>query len=267
MSGVVDLSSLSLDTGGLAFGWPLLILLLAGLGAGFINTMAGGGSMLTLPALMLLGMPADLANGSNRLAVISQSLAGVASFRRAGKLDTGNIAPILLPTILGALVGAWLAAIVPTKYLEPALLGTMLIMATIIVLRPSVMDPDEDELPGNLWRSPKGLLGLLFAGVYAGFVQAGVGFVLLTVLSGVLRYDLVRANALKLVCTLVFGVVACGVFAWYGQIAWVPGLVLAVAAVIGSLLGVRFALDVDKKVLRWIVFVMIVAMIVAVFLR
>jgi uncharacterized membrane protein YfcA len=258
---------LNLDAGALSFGWPLLVLLLAGVAAGFINTMAGGGSMLTLPALMLLGLPADLANGSNRLAVISQSVAGVTSYHRADKLDTGNVAPILAPTILGALAGAWIAAVVPTAYLEPALLGTMLVMATVIVLRPSVLEPGEDEQPADLWRSPKGLAGLLLAGVYAGFVQAGVGFVLLTVLSGVLRYDLVRANALKLVCTLVFGVVACGVFAWHGQIAWLPGLVLAGAAVAGSLLGVRFALDVDKKILRWIVFVMIVAMVVAVLVR
>jgi uncharacterized membrane protein YfcA len=243
------------------------ILIAAGIVAGFINTMAGGGSMLTLPALMLLGLPADIANGTNRVAVVGQSLVGAGMFGRAGKLDTGVLMPILAPTILGALVGAQIAAMVPTVYLQPALLGTMLVMATIIVVRPSTLTPAEDELVLNLWRSPKGLLGLLFAGLYGGFVQGGVGFVLLTVLAGVLRYDLVRANAIKLVCTLIFGVVSCGVFVLHGQIAWVPGLVLTVATVVGSLLGVRFALDVDKTVLRRLVFVAIVAAIVAAFIE
>ena len=244
----------------------LAILVAAGIGAGFINTMAGGGSMLTLPALMLLGLPADVANGTNRIAVVSQSVSGLISFSRAGKLDKSNILPILAPTILGALAGAQLAAVLPVTYLKPALLGTMLVMATVIVAFPKAVTPPEGEEPKDLWRSAKGLAGMLLAGVYAGFVQAGVGFVLLTVLAGILRYDLVRANALKLVCTLVFGLVAGGVFIYHGQVAWIPGLVLGAAAVVGSLLGVRFALSVDKQVLRKIVFVAIVAAIVAAFL-
>lgn len=244
----------------------LAILIGAGVGAGFINTMAGGGSMLTLPALMLLGLPADVANGTNRLAVVSQSVSGVVMFERAGKLEGAKVLPILAPTIVGALAGAQLAAVLPVSYLKPALLGTMLVMATVIVAFPKAVSAVEGEEPRDLWRSAKGLLGLLFAGVYAGFVQAGVGFVLLTVLAGVLRYDLVRANALKLSCTLVFGLVAGGVFVAHGQVAWIPGLILAGAAVLGSLLGVRFALSVDKQILRRIVFVAIVAAIVAAFL-
>lgn len=243
------------------------ILLASGIGAGFINTMAGGGSMLTLPALMLLGLPADLANATNRVAVVSQSVSGVALFKRAGKLDTGNLLPILAPTILGSLVGAQVAAIVPEVYLKPALLGTMLVMAVVIVVKPNTMAPDASEAALDLRRSRKGVLGLFLAGLYAGFVQAGVGFVLLSVLSGVLRYDLVRANALKLVCTLVFGVVALGVFVLHDQVVWLPGVVLAAAAVVGSLLGVKFALKVDKTVLRRIVFVAVVAVVVAAFLK
>ena len=103
------------------------------------------------------------------------------------------------------------------------------------------------------------MLGLVFV--------AGVGFVLLAVLGGVLRYDILRANALKLVCTLVFGVVALGVFVWAGQVDWLPAAVLAVATVIGSQLGVRFALDIDKRVLKRIVLVCVVVSCVVAFLR
>lgn len=126
---------------------------------------------------------------------------------------------------------------------------------------------DEDEEPGRPWKDPRALLGLFGAGLYGGFVQAGVGFVLLAVLGGVLRYDAVRANALKLVCTLLFGTVALGIFVYAGQVVWVPAVVLAVGTVIGSQLGVRFAVKANPKVIRAIIFVCVVATCVAAFFK
>jgi uncharacterized membrane protein YfcA len=108
---------------------------------------------------------------------------------------------------------------------------------------------------------------LFGAGLYGGFVQAGVGFVLLAVLGGVLRYDIVRANALKLVCTLVFGSVALGVFAVAGQVEWKLAALLAVYTVIGSQLGVRFALRARHDIIRWIMFAAVVATCVAAMLK
>ncbi|MEJ6591224.1 MAG: TSUP family transporter, partial [SAR86 cluster bacterium] len=103
----------------------ILALLTAGVIGGFINTLAGGGSMLTLPALMLLGMPADIANATNRVGVLFQSLAGVKGFKDQDKLDSSAIGPVLIPTLLGALVGSLFAAYLPVGVLKPILLGTM----------------------------------------------------------------------------------------------------------------------------------------------
>jgi hypothetical protein len=231
----------------------------AGIAAGFLNTMAGGGSMLTLPVLMMLGLPADLANGTNRLSIVSQSISGALGFRRAGKLDDDSIGPVLVPTALGALGGALAAAYVPPDLLKHVLLGTMLAVAVAMLLFPNAVIAPVDSTPRRLWKSPAGLLGLFAAGVYGGFVQAGVGFVLIAVLGGVLRYDLVSTNALKLVCTLVFGLVGVGVFAVAGQVVWLPAALLAVYTVIGSQLGVRFALHVSQGVIRWIIFVAVAA--------
>ena len=114
---------------------------------------------------------------------------------------------------------------------------------------------------------PLGAVGLFVAGLYGGFIQAGVGFVLLTVLGSVMRYDVLRANALKLVCTLFFGVVALAVFALAGQVAWRPAAILAVATVVGSQLGVRFALSVDKRVVRAFVLCAVVVSAAAILLR
>ena len=243
--------------------WLHVALGCAGVGAGFLNTMAGGGSMLTLPALMLLGLPADIANGTNRLSIVSQSISGVFGFYRGGKLEPRSILPVLAPTILGSLAGAVGASMVPAEALKYALLGTMLAVATLMVLRPNAVVAPVDSEPVWSERKIAGFAGLFAAGLYGGFVQAGVGFVLLAVLGGILRYDVVRANALKLVCTLVFGSVALGVFAVAGQVEWKLAALLAVYTVIGSQLGVRFALRVRHDVLRWIIFATVVAVCVA----
>ncbi|GAB4521838.1 MAG: sulfite exporter TauE/SafE family protein [Haliangiales bacterium] len=244
-----------------------VVLALAGVASGFINTMAGGGSMLTLPALMLLGLPADVANGSNRLSVVSQSVAGVLSFRRRGRLDTGALLPVVAPTTLGAVVGAATATQIPAQLLEYILLGTMMTMAVVITLVPKALVAPTDATPASGRGRILGMVGLFAAGLYGGFIQAGVGFLLLAALGGLMRYDLARANALKLACVAVYGVAALGIFIAADQVAWVPAAVLAVATIIGSLIGVRFTLGVSQSVLRWIVLACVLATCGAALLR
>ena len=242
------------------------ILLVAGIAAGFVNTMAGGGSMLTLPALMLLGLPADAANGTNRVAVVAQTLAGLAGYQRAGKLDLVALPKLAVPTVLGAALGAYASAeLIPKSLLEPVLLGTMLVMAIVMLLRPKTLAP-EGEVRA-LRSTPVAVVGLFLAGVYGGFVQAGVGLVLLAVLAGTLRYDLVRANALKLALVLVFGAVSLGIFVWAGQVRWIEGGTLAAATMVGAWLGVRFAIRVDPRILRFIVVAAVVTSSVAALAR
>lgn len=240
-----------------------LVLVVAGVAAGFLNTMAGGGSMLALPVLMLLGLPADVANGTNRLSVVTQATSGLLAFRRQGKLDERGIVPAVLPTLLGAIAGAISAASIPAALLEYVLLGTMMTMAVLMTLFPSVVLAPPDAPAAQGTRRLVGRVGLFVAGLYGGFIQAGVGFLLLGALSGVLRYDLVRANALKLACSSIFSVAALVVFVIAGQVAWVPAAVLAVATVVGSLLGVRFAIRVPHAVLRYIVLACVIATCVA----
>lgn len=247
--------------------WILFVaLVVAGVGAGFLNTMAGGGSMLTLPVLMLLGLPADVANGTNRVSVLSQAISGTLAFRKSGKLDLRSIGPVLLPTALGALGGSLLAAWVPAWLLKPILLGVMVTMALAMLVRPKLFGA-QDDAEGRPATHPAAWGGLLLAGVYGGFVQAGVGFLLLGVLGGVMRLDLLRANALKLACVAVFGAVALTVFVIADQVVWVPGVILAVATVLGSLLGVRVALKVSQNAIRWVIFAAVVATCVGAWLK
>lgn len=242
------------------------LLVLAGIAAGFVNTIAGGGSVFTVPALMLLGMPVDIANGTNRVAVLMQSMAAVRGFRNRGMLDQSALLPIALPAVSGSLIGALVASYLPPAILKPVLLGTMLAMTLLVMLKPSTF-PVTDERPFTLAEKPSARFWLFVTGLYGGFVQAGVGFILLAALAGILRYDLVRANALKMACTLVFGGVALAVFALRGQVQWLPGLIVGVATIVGVQLSVRFAIGAQQKTLKWIFLVMAMTVCVAALLR
>jgi uncharacterized membrane protein YfcA len=235
------------------------VLLLAGAGylAGFINTIAGGGSMLTLPAFMMLGLPADIANGTNRVGILMQSLAGTRGFYRAGKLAPETIIPTLIPTLGGSLAGSLMASYLPVTWLKPALLGTMLAMALLMLLQPSVVAPPPGTPAYALRDRPLAWLGLFAAGLYGGFVQAGVGFILIAALAGGLRYDLVRTNALKMAITATLTLVALGVFIARGQVLWIPGLLMAAGTVIGAVTSVKFAIAVPQSVLKWVLFGMV----------
>ncbi len=140
----------------------MIILLLAGLFAGFINTLAGGGSMLTLPALMMLGMPADIANATNRVGIFLQSMAGAKGFRDYDRLDSSAVAPILVPTLVGALIGSLAASYLPVWLLKPTLLGSMVLMAVVMLVRPDTISPPEGTSVRKLKETPLAIVSLFF---------------------------------------------------------------------------------------------------------
>ncbi|MEC7685193.1 MAG: sulfite exporter TauE/SafE family protein [Pseudomonadota bacterium] len=223
--------------------------------AGGINTLAGGGSNLSLPMLMIMGLPADIANATNRVAVLMQCLVGVAVFDQNQMLDRPAVRPILIPTLAGGAAGALTAAYLPNLYLKPIMLIALLGMSLLILLRPGVIAPpantptlSPNEKLGAWW-------GLFAAGMYGGFVQAGVGFILLAALAGGLRYDLVRANALKMVCTLAFTFVSVAIFIIFDLIEWIPGLILAGGNMVGTYLTVKVAVRSSQTTLKWALFI------------
>ncbi|SIN77530.1 sulfite exporter TauE/SafE family protein [Salinivibrio sp. ES.052] len=232
------------------------LLVSLGVIAGIINTLAGGGSNLTLPALMVMGMPADVANATNRVAVWLQCASGMTGFRQHNKLDTQDIIPVLIPNVIGGLCGALAAAWLPPSWVKPLLLGTLLTMTVIMLIRPATFAPPAGTPVKHVSQTPSAWVGLLLAGFYGGFVQAGVGFVLLAALCGTLNYDLVRGNALKLACTLAFTTLSLVVFIADDLIRWAPGLILAIGTMLGARIAVRFAVSANPKVLKVFLLVM-----------
>lgn len=244
--------------------YQYLLLAVLGIAAGIVNMMAGGGSNLILPVLMMFGVPADIANGSNRVGVLLQSVSGLHGFNKAGKLPKQDLPAILWPTLIGGLCGALVASFAPVAVLKPMLLITMLSVAAFTFFKPSALVHQDGVLPLTVSENPKSRIGLFLMGVYGGFVQAGAGFLMLPVLAGMLRYDLVRANALKVCCTLGFTLISLAVFISRGQVWWDIGLVLALGSIIGARIGVKTAIKLKPETLRWVLFVMtLVAVVMA----
>lgn len=243
-------------------------LLIAGLVGGVMNVVAGGGSLITVPALMVFGLPAGVANATNRLSVISQSVAGTVGFARAKALDRTALVPIVATAAVGALGGSLAAAYVPSRILEYVLLGVMISMAVVLVVVPNaVVSHGDDAQPRWHDRRWVSLLALFATGLYGGFVQAGVGYLLVVVLAGVVGYPVKRANALKSVSTLVFGAVSMVVFVAKGLIAWEPAILLAIYTYVGALLGVKIALKVNPRVMRWLLLAGVVSTSIAAILK
>ena len=221
--------------------WEGGLLAIAGLGAGFINTVAGGGSLMTLPILMLVGLPAPIANGTNRIAVLAQSFAATVRFYRAGHLTSKRVLPLALGLLAGASLGALVAAVTPALVIEWTLLVTMVLLAGIFVAQPALFDPGcpSEDRTARSWRDWG---ALILTGFYGGFIQAGVGFMLLWVLVSRLRLSVVEATALKVALVLPYTSVALLIFWTADLVAWEHGLALGVGAVVGAAVGVRVTL-------------------------
>ena len=235
-----------------------ILLAIAGVLAGFINTLAGGGAMITVPLMIILGIPADVANGSNRLAVLTQSLTAVKQFNKHDVFKGVDVIAILVPTILGTLLGAILISYVPEYLVKMMLLSTMIFISLIIMFFPESVFAKEDEYALAMRDKPSAIFWMFLAGFYGGAIQAGVGFVLIAILGAVLRYDLVRGNAIKMVCTSLFGGLSFLVFYFRDQVWWQPAIILAVSSMVGVVLSVNFAIKVEQKTLKRILLSMVV---------
>lgn len=233
----------------------LALLLLAGVAAGIINTMAGGGSFLTLPVLVGLGLPAGVANGTTRVSVLAQNAVAALTFHQNNVRAHGVTTRLLAPVLIGAVLGSWLATRIDDEMFRPVIGVVLLIWAVYLAVKPDrFLHPPEREREPNGWSYAFSIV----IGLYGGFLQAGVGFPLIALLSGQLGYDLVRTNAIKAGLIFVYTCIVLVIFAGAGQVAWTPAIVLAGGTMLGGWLGARWQLQSGSEVVRWVVLVMVV---------
>jgi uncharacterized membrane protein YfcA len=235
----------------------VMALLIAGIACGFINTLASSGSAVSLPMLMMLGLPAQAANATNRLPVLFGSLMALWTFQAAGKMDWPAAWKIILPATLGSAVGVYLAETLHNRQLG------LVITAAVLVALLLLFTKLKEALAKDYHRVPRitalGLFVLSFVGVWLGFIVLDGGTYLLLVLILLFGYDLPHANALKVFLLVPTSLVPITLFARAGSIWWTEGLLLSVGSLLGGYFGAK--LSSHEKARTW-VFRILVAVIV-----
>jgi hypothetical protein len=234
-------------------------LLAVGVVAGFVNVAAGGGSLLSVPLLIFLGLPETVANGTSRLAILTQSITAVAAFRRGGRIDRALVARLAPPALLGAAAGAYGATQLADDSFRALLGWVMLGCAAFVAINPRLGSAQDGAARAPrrsaVWVWPT----LLVIGVYGGAVQVGVGYLVLAGLVLLLRIDLIEANVLKTVLIGLYTPLALGIFLWHGQVDLWFGLVLSTGQALGGWLGASASMQRGERFLRAMLAVVVVA--------
>ena len=233
--------------------------ILAGFFAGFINTLAGSGSLITLPLLIFMGLPATVANGTNRVGVLVQNLFSMESFRRSKVLDWRGSWTLGIPAVIGSIIGAQIAVDLNEVIMRRVIGIIMVLMLFVILIRPNRWLVGTLE---HLEKRPSIFQIILFfiIGIYGGFIQAGVGIFLLSGLVLSVGYNLVRANAVKVGIIFLFTISALGVFVFNNQVDWLIGFVLAIGNMFGGWFAAKVAI---KRGATWVRALLIAVIVVS----
>jgi hypothetical protein len=238
------------------------LLLAGGALAGFVNTLAGGGSFLTVPLLILAGVEPTSANGTNRIGVLAQSLGALGGFRREGISELSVAARFMPATLIGSFAGSWLAAQASEALFQRVFALAMLAFLPL-VLRPP-LDPGAPRKP---LAPPLQQLAFLAMGVYGGALQAGLGIPLLLALVGLAGLDLVRGNAAKVAINAAQQALSLAVFAASGKVWWATGIALALGQALGGWTASRVGARVGARLIRPFVAAVMVALAIYLFAR
>ncbi len=240
--------------------WYHYILLIAvGFAVGFINTVAGGGSLLSLPILIFLGLPPNVANGTNRVAIVIQTAIATRGFKSKGVSTFPFNAYLGIAALLGAIIGAYIAVDIKGETFNRILSIIMFAVVLIILFRPKIsLENVTERLTGKyLWI---GLVAFFIFGIYGGFINAGLGFIMILFLHYVNHMTLVRANATKVAVVFFYMLSALAVFAFNDKVNWKIGLILAIGNGSGAWFSSRIAATKGDGFVKIFLIIMVTAM-------
>jgi len=230
--------------------WQLLILALIGCLTGFINVMAGGGSLLTMPVMVLMGMKGPVANGTNRVAILAQNITAVAGFFRQGFSDFKLSLTLSLCALPGAVIGAWFGTKLQGVWFNRTLAAVMMVVMILMSMKKPKSAEDRTDKPLQPKRLIAAHILMVAAGFYGGFIQAGVGFIMMTILHRILGLDLVRVNMHKVFIVGIYTIAALAIFAIRGNVVWLPGCCLAAGNAIGGWFGSHIAVKKGERLIK-----------------
>ncbi len=236
-----------------------IIIIIAGIAAGFLNVVAGGGSLITLPLLMFLGLPSAVANATNRIGIIGQNIFAVAGFKSKGVSTFPYSLYLGSSAFLGAIVGAQIAVDMDDRLFKKVLSIIMVLIAVSMVLRPLKKSGAQEERMGKKHQI-MGILSFFGVGIYGGFIQAGVGFIMIALLTTINGLSLVKTNSAKVFVALTYTIAALAIFIMEGVINWAFGLTLAIGNAIGGWIGSRWSVSKGDVWIRRVLIITIIGL-------
>lgn len=235
----------------------ILLLLGTGIVASFFNVTSGGGSLISLPILIHLGLPPTIANASNRLGIISQNIFAVAGFKSKGIHAWPYSLYIALSAFIGAIIGAKISVNLDEEIFKK-IIAIIMIGVVMITVFKKKSDGNSIAERTDLRSQIIGIITFFFIGIYGGFIQAGVGFLIIAALTSINGFNLIKTNSAKVFVALIYSFSAMGVFIYEDVINWEYGLTLAVGNAIGGWLTSRWSVNIGEI---WIKRILVIAVV------
>jgi len=236
-----------------------LVIFIVGIAAGFANTVAGGGSLLSLPVLIFMGLPSSVANATNRVAIIMQNIFAVSGFKSKGVSTFPYSLYLGLSALVGAIIGARIAVDISSDLFNQILSIVMLLVVIMTIFNPFRKTQQIEEIM-TFNRKALALVVFFFIGIYGGFIQAGVGFLMIAALTSINGFSLVKTNSAKVFIALIYTSAAIIVFIIEDQINWEYGIVLATGNSLGGWIGSRWSVNKGDKWIKRFLMVIVVAL-------
>ena len=248
----------------------IVALLAAAAGGGILNALAGGGTLLTFPTLVLLGMPAVQANATSTVALLPGAASSLAGYRREVGTHRAWLKTLLIPSLLGGAVGSVLLLMTPERtfrHLTPflVLFATLLFLAQLVASRGAERTGAAAGPPALRWAAASALQ--FGVAVYGGYFGAGIGILMLVILGYLGLSDIHAMNGLKNFFGICINSVAAAYFILRGAVDWPVALVMIVGAIVGGYAGAHFARRIGKEKARMAVVVIGFGITVLLFLQ
>jgi uncharacterized protein len=241
--------------------WQGIILVLVGVAAGFLNVMAGGGSMISVPVMVFMGIPGPVANGTNRIAILAQNITAVITFFKKGYSDFRLSLTLSFCALPGAIAGAFIGTRLEGVWFNRTLAVIMLAVMIVMALKKETKQ-QESVTTITRKRMVIGHLLMLVVGFFGGFIQIGVGFILFPILHNVLGLDLVRVNMHKVFIIGTYTIAALIIFITQVELLWVLGICLALGNSIGAWLGAHMSVTKGDTLIKTVLNTVLVIFIV-----